>query len=143
MCKMNYSEKTIRELADLIDCGHVCFLEKTTEKIEYYPEETDLLYDEEIPWQDIIDKIENNPADYIRIEGMNSNQSFRVMEKFTGNIEAEPLREKVIDALNRPKPFGNFNYLVEGSNYRQEWFDFKLAQHMLWVKDQIFASEHE
>ena len=140
---MNYSDKTIKEIADLIDCGHLCFLNKKNENIEYHPKEIDLFFDEENPWQDVIDKIENNKNEYIRIEQMDSNQSFRVMEYFIEKIESEQLRKKLVIALNRPKPFRNFKYLIDNSDYRQNWFDYKFDQNILWVKEQISEEENE
>ena len=140
---MNYSDKTIKEIADLIDCGHLCFLNKKNGNIEYHPKEMDLFYDEENPWQDVIDKIENNRNEYIRIEPMDSNQSFRVMEYFIEKIDSEQLREKLVITLNRPKPFRNFKYLMDNSKYRQNWFDFKFDQNILWVKEQISDEENE
>lgn len=64
---------------------------------------------------------------YIRIQKMNSNQSFRVMEAFLENIKSESLREKLDNALRVSKPFRNFKYLIDNSDYRQNWFDFKFS----------------
>jgi hypothetical protein len=72
---------------------------------------------------------------------MDSNQSFRVMERFVDRVDSEKFREKLINALNRRKPFRNFKYQIDDSDYRQDWFDFKLQQNMEWVKEQIEASE--
>lgn len=140
---MKYSDKTISEIADLIDCGFICFLEKANENIEHYPKEEDLFDDEEGPWQDVINKIEENPDDYIEIEQMDSKQSFRVMENFTEEVKSVSLQGKLANALSRPKPFQNFKYLIDDSDYRQDWFDFKLSQNILWVKKQISIYENE
>jgi hypothetical protein len=39
---MVFKEETIKELADSIDCGFVCFLHKETGEIESYMEDVDL-----------------------------------------------------------------------------------------------------
>lgn len=137
---MKFQEEKIKEIADLIDCGHVCFLHKKTGTIEYHLQEIDLFLDEENPWQDVIDKVENNLDDYIRIEQMNSRQSFQVMELFIEKVKSESFRKNLINALNRSKPFRNFKYLIDNSEYRQHWFDFKFEQNILWVKEQISES---
>jgi len=134
---MKYKEENIKEIADLIDCGHICFLNKKDGSFEYHPKEIDLFFDEENPWQDIIDRIENNLDDYLKIEQMDSNQSFQVMELFIEKVKSDELRGKLVNTLNRPKPFGNFKYLIDNSEYRQHWFDFKFDQNILWVKEQI------
>lgn len=139
---MNFKEEKIKEIAELIDCGHVCFLHKKNRNIEYHLKEIDLFFDEENPWQDVIDKVDNNLDDYIRIEQMNSNQSFQLMELFIEKVKSESFREKLINAVNRSKPFRNFKYLIDNSEYRQHWFDFKLEQNMFWVKEQISADEN-
>lgn len=72
---------------------------------------------------------------------MNSNQSFRVMEAFLENIKSESLREKLDNALRVSKPFRNFKYLIDNSDYRQNWFDFKFTKNLLWVKNQISDEE--
>lgn len=138
---MAYKEETIIELADLIDCGLVCYLHKESEEIESFPEDIDLDIEEEDPWQEVIDKIDNHPDQYIRIEKMDSNQAFRVMVRFAEIVDSDKLREKLFNALNHGKPFRNFKYLIDNSDYRQDWFDFKLEQNVLWVKEQILASE--
>ena len=130
-------EANIREMAELILRGHLCFLNTITGDFEYHPEEMDFFPDEENPWQEVIDIVENNWDDYVRIEPMNSSQSFAVMESFADQLKADGFEKKLIAALNRPKPFRNFNYLIHESDFRQEWFDFRQERNVEWVKEQI------
>jgi hypothetical protein len=67
---------------------------------------------------------------------MDSTHSFQVMERFTNQINSDYLREKLENALNRRKPFSNFKYLVEQSEYRQAWFDYIFNKNIEWVKEQ-------
>ncbi|NJW54542.1 hypothetical protein, partial [Salinimicrobium oceani] len=92
-------------MAELLLCGQICFLNIRTGEFDYHPSEMDFFPDEDNPWQEVIDKIENNWDDYIRIEPMNSNQSYAVMETFADQLEADGFRKKLLTALNRPKPF--------------------------------------
>jgi len=126
----------IREMSELILCGHLCFLNTITGDFDYHPAEMDFFPDEDNPWQEVIDKIENNCGDYIRIEPMNSTQSFAVMESFADQLVSE-LRKKLLTTLNRPKPFRNFNYLIHESDFRQEWFDYRKKRNVEWVREQI------
>jgi len=134
---MKVKEENIREMADLILCGHLCFLNTMTGDFEYHPEEMDFFPDEENPWQELINKIENNWDDYIRIEPMHSTQSFAVMDSFADQLDSDGFRKKLINALNRPKPFRNFNYLIHESDFRQEWFDYRQKRNVEWVREQI------
>ena len=113
---MKYKEENIKEIADLIDCGHICFLNKKDGSFEYHPKEIDLFFDEENPWQDILDRIENNLGDYIKIEQMDANHSFQVMELFIEKVNSDELREKLLNTLSRPKPFGNFKLTLTIKN---------------------------
>ena len=97
----------------------------------------DFFPDEENPWQEVIDKLENNWGDYIRIEPMNSNQSYAVMESFAIQLEADGFEKKLLAALCRPKPFRNFNHLIHQSEFKQEWFDFRMEKNVEWVNQQI------
>ncbi|NJY64114.1 hypothetical protein HC174_15330 [Salinimicrobium sp. CDJ15-81-2] len=124
-------------MAELLLCGQICFLNIRTGEFDYHPSEMDFFPDEDNPWQEVIDKIENNWDDYIRIEPMNSNQSYAVMETFADQLEADGFRKKLLTALNRPKPFRNFNYLIHESDFRQEWFDFRQGRNIEWVREQI------
>lgn len=134
---MKVKETNIREVTELILCGQLCFLNTITGDFEYHPAEMDFFSDEENPWQEVIDKIENNWGDYIRIEPLNSNQSYTVMESYADQLKSDGFRKKLPTAFNRPKPFRNFNYLIPESNFRQEWFDFRKERNIEWVKEQI------
>ena len=61
----------------------------------------------------------------IEIEPPESRDSFKVMERFVEEVPDAGLREKLMDALNRRRPFSNFKHLIDNSDYRQEWFDFR------------------
>ncbi len=124
-------------MAEHLLCGNLCFLNTITGDFEYHPSEMDFFPDEENPWQEVIDKLENNWDDYIRIEPMNSNQSYAVMESFAEQLEDDGFRKKLVAALSRPKPFRNFNYLIHELDFRQEWFDFRQKRNVEWVREQI------
>ncbi|MGI0108180.1 UPF0158 family protein [Salinimicrobium sp. WS361] len=134
---MKVKEASIQEMAEHLLCGNLCFLNTITSNFEYHPAEMDFFPDEENPWQEVIDKLEKNWDDYIRIEPMNSNQSYGVMQSFADRLEADDFREKLLAALSRPKPFRNFNYLIHQSDFRQEWFDFRQERNVDWVREQI------
>ena len=129
---MNY----IRELAELLECGMQCFFHKKNKSIEYYPDMDEVMSDME-SWQDIMRKIEEDFDNYVKVSKMDSIQSFRVMERFTDQIDSILFREKAENILSRPKPFWNFKNLIEQSEFRQAWFDFRLNENMEWVKKQL------
>jgi hypothetical protein len=60
----------------------------------------------------------------ITVEPLESHESFKIMERFVGEVP-ERMRNKLAEVLNRHSPFANFKAVVENSEYRQQWFDFK------------------
>lgn len=133
---MTLTDEHISEIAELLDCGMICFYHRPTGTIESYPDPDDLYFDPE-PWQDIIDKIENNWSSYDRFEKMDSNQGFQVMENFAHSLTDINFRNRILNRLSKRRPFQNFKLLIDSSDYRQAWFDFKKQAYIEFVKQQI------
>ena len=59
------------------------------------------------------------------------------MVKFVEQLdEKNKLKDELIKALNRKKPFREFKFVIDNSGiYRQQWFDFKHEQLIQWVVD--------
>lgn len=126
----------VNEIAQYMDMGMICYLNPETVKLSFIPQE--LFYDiegsddvEEIKrqldnvhgWQ-IVEFLDwDNPIEF---EPFTSNQFFRIMEKFTHNLSNdEKLRPRLINALQNRKPFANFGNIINNSDLREEWFEFK------------------
>ena len=133
---MKITDKQIEEIAEELECGMVCFYHRPTGTIESYPDFDDPFFEAE-PWQDIIDKIENDAENYDRFEKMDSTEGFQVMENFAYSLTDINFRDQILDRLEKRKPFRNFKFLVESSNYRQDWFDFRKQANIEFVKQQI------
>ena len=133
---MTLTDEHIAEIADLLECGMTCYFHRPTGKIESHPDQ-DILYLDPEPWQEIIDKIESDWSNYDRFEKMDSNQGYRVMENFAYSLSDTIFRDKLLERLSRRKPFQNFKILIESSNFRQDWFDFRKKANIDWVRQQI------
>jgi len=135
---MKLTEKQIKEVAENLDCGMRCFYNLKSGELKSVLNFDNWDGADEEQWKDDLNDIENNWIDLFEFEGMTSNDSFKVMADFTKNVNNKRLRAKLINALNRPKPFRKFKLHIENSgDYRQEWFDFKNLCYIEWVKDQI------
>jgi len=132
---MTLTEEKISKIAEELDCGLVCFYHRPTGTIESHPD-PDYLYLDREPWQDIIDKIENDWDNYDRFEKMDSTEGFKVMEDFAHSLSDTDFRDKILERLARTKPFQNFKMLIDSSDYRQKWFDFKEKAYFDFVKQQ-------
>lgn len=133
---MNLTEKDIKEIASELDIGMICFYHPPTGEIESYPDPDDILFEPE-PWQEIMDKIDNDFDNYVRFEKMSSRQGYGVMEDFALSLNDENFKKKCLNLLQRRKPFHNFKDLVEFSDYREDWFAFKNQASIDWVKKQM------
>jgi hypothetical protein len=139
----------IKEIAEQIDCGFTCYInKKTREQLFLYGDEDSFFDPEEDAWAEDRSKVDENPADYLEIEKMESWQSFSIMEDFAGSVDSPKLRNSLIYVLNQRKPFSKFKYAIDNSGeYREQWFAFKAERMQEWVKEQVDAynlgiSEH-
>ena len=129
----------INEIAQQLDCGFTCYInKKTREQLFLYGDEDSFFDPEEDAWADDRSKVDENPADYLEIEKMESHDSFSVMEDFAESVDSPKLRGDLIYVLSQRKPFGKFKYAIDNSGeYREQWFAFKAERMWEWVKEQI------
>ncbi|MBN2777957.1 MAG: hypothetical protein JXR36_09950 [Bacteroidales bacterium] len=135
---MQLTKQQIKEIAENLDCGEICYYNLKTGEIKTLPDfssygETDM----EI-WEESINEIEQSIDDYFVFERLQSYQSYEIMADFAESVEDINLQKKLINALNRPKPFRNFMWNIDNSgDYRQKWFQFKNKRYIQWVTEQI------
>ncbi len=136
------SNEQINELADNLDSGLRCFVHKEKKTIVTTPDTLNNPDSDSEWWDEANEEIENNFDSYVEIEKMESHESFRVMVDFINTVDNLVLRDKLEEALRRPKPFANFKFATDNSGlYRQKWFDFKKLQLIEWVKGQLIINE--
>jgi hypothetical protein len=144
------TKKQIHEIAEMIDMGHICYLNCNTgeyimmlnnemlaeygiyweEKENFDPEEAFNQEWEKEMYKDVkadMDKIYSwGLTDTIRIEQPESHKGFEFMEQFVDEvIPVGRLKLDFENALSRKHPFGNFNAIVHNCKYREDWFAFK------------------
>ena len=47
------------------------------------------------------------------------------MASFVDELSESSLKSKLSNALNRPKPFGNFSRIIHSCILREKWFEYK------------------
>lgn len=135
----------VKSIVESIDAGLVCFLNPDTLEIEDCPkvfledpyemeESTGTSLDE---WDLKHDEWEN----CIEFTPLESNESFEIMEDFARQLADIPLQNKLMNALSNRKPFANFKYIIDNSQHRQAWFDFKDKQLQKQVRIQLSLLE--
>jgi len=131
----------VKEIAGSIDAGLVCFLNTNTLQIDELPKElvsSPSMYKMETGFsmKDFKPKY-TSWKKYITIEPLESNESFKIMEKFVNQIENSILKERLVYALYNGRPFANFKKIIDNSEIRQDWFDFKDKKLQEYVKSMI------
>ena len=136
------TDEQINELADNLDFGLRCFVHKEKKTVVTTPDALTNPDSDSEWWDEVNKEIENNFNSYVEIEKMDSHESFRLMEKFISTVDNLTLRDRLEEALRRPKPFANFKFDIDNSGlYRQKWFDFKKQQMIEWVRGQLIVND--
>lgn len=132
----------IREIAEQIDCGNRCYLHKRTGELLSLPDVENSSFEDVEFFTEELKKLENEYMEYIEIERPSSSESFNIMVDFTNQLaDNNTLKNKLIEALNRRKPFREFKYQIDNSGiYRNEWFAFKNAKLQQLVFDTFEAA---
>jgi Uncharacterised protein family (UPF0158) len=95
---------------------------------------------EEVFWKDSLKKIKTNRSQYICFEGMESWESFRMMETFVQNITDANTRRHFQETIALKKPFSHFKQsLYQYPDLQQQWYHFKDEQYSLHVLQQLEA----
>ncbi len=135
---MKLTEEQIEEIADYLECGMKCFYNLKTGEIKTILDFNCWIGGDKEPWEEESKEIFENYDDYFEFEGLESHDSFQIMADFAESVDNSRLQVKLINALNRKKPFQNFKWQIDNSGkYRQQWFDFKKMRYIQWVKEQI------
>jgi hypothetical protein len=68
-------------------------------------------------------KVANNPDRYIRIDPASSREQYRWMERFVGTVQDQPLRERLLVAIDGKGAFRRFkDVLLAFPAERERWF---------------------
>jgi hypothetical protein len=123
----NQKQNIVKNIAQELDSGFDCYYNFKTDEIVVIPKLSQFSDEEDFKevFSDSLDKVEKHKADFIKIETLESFESFKIMEGFVGQLCDQKLQSELENALANKKPFQNFKHLIDHSDYRQDWFDFK------------------
>ena len=135
---MKLTEQQIKEVVDNLDGGMRCFYNLKSGVIKILPNYENMMIADEELWEKEIEELDKNWDDYFEFEALTSRASFMIMDDFVDTVDDQILQGRLINALNRPKPFRNFKWEIDNSGvYREKWFDFKEMRYIEAVKQQI------
>ena len=116
----------VKEIAEYLDTGMICYINSATMELLYIPENFDVDdSDEENPFIPDMKRVENESGKFIKIEPPASPISFGLMERFASSLTNAHYRTTLENALQKKKPFRNFNAIIHELPVREDWFAFK------------------
>lgn len=125
----------LKKIVDELETGMKCYLHRQTGEIIAFPDPDQ--FPDTDAWQQEIDQVETDADDYLEITPISGRESFRVMERFVDTIDSQAFRNRLLYALDQPKPFRRFKQLVDESEYRQYWFSFRESETIKWLREQL------
>ncbi|TKG90742.1 hypothetical protein EYV94_23040 [Puteibacter caeruleilacunae] len=137
-------KKTVHYIADSLQAGEICYFNPDTLEVEEVPEKlVNDPYEFEMVTGCGLENWDLKNEEWercIQVDPMHSSDSYKIMERFIDQIGDKRFQEKLTNAINRRKPFANFRYLIDDSDYLQDWYDYKQEQYELYVWDIIEES---
>lgn len=135
---MVLTDDQIKEIADSLEAGMKCYYNRLTGNIKTIIDFDSWIGADDELWEEDLNEIDEHFGDYFVFENMTSHDSFNLMVDFVDLVVDSRIQTKLINALNKSKPFRNFKHVIDNSGeYRQQWFDFKRGRYIEWVQDQI------
>ena len=89
-------------------------------------------------YQEVYRKVERW-ENCVRIDPPEPGESFGIIERFIRDCIPDDagIKGRLWEAVSERKPFRNFKYVIDGSEYRQKWFDFRRVQLERLVADYL------
>lgn len=133
-----------KEIAEQLSMGFRAFMHKDKDEFLFFPDRMQYMDEDFSAWQQEIDKVEENPDDYIEIEKWTSGDAFRIMSDFAEEVKQIDLKNRLFQALNNRKPFRGFRFIVDNhGDLREDWFAFRDKRQQEFVRRQFFTDFEE
>jgi hypothetical protein len=128
------SPDNIKIIAEELDCGFRAFIHRKTGQLLFIPDTNSYSDLDTDVWNEEIETLENNIAEYYEIKKWTSNETFEIMRAFTDQLTDHTLKRQLFESLQKRKPFREFRYVIDDSDdFREQWFDFKNK----WQQDYV------
>lgn len=121
----------LKEIAESLDCGLICYYHMPTGNIEAWPEGDE---GENEYLDEAMATIDENYSEYLRIPPPEPQEAFEMMEDFIATLPLKTVQEHLYQAIRRHKPFQEFKAaLLDYPDIREQWFQYKLQQLMKYA----------
>lgn len=138
---LSLTKKEVEFIATQLLKGNVCFYQVDKKKIHHLPDDEDHFnYDLTEEEEDILDEIEDQPDNFAEFTRLEHAEEHQLMQDFVDRrVKERTLAEDLVSALSNPKASTAFQFLLEGSNYKEEWTEFLRGKYQDWIKEQVDA----
>ena len=135
----NSKSNIIKEIAQELDCGNDCYYNSKTNEIVAIPNFSQISDEEEFKeiFRADLEKVNNRKTDFIEFEVLKNLESFKIMERFVEQMTDQQFKLELENILQNKKPYQNFKQIIDNSDYRQKWFDFKQTELETIVENQL------
>jgi hypothetical protein len=128
----------IEEIAELLDCGFLVYVQKTTFNNIVVPDEDANFGMELEEYESEFEELEKNYQDYFKIEKWTTSEAFDIMKDFANQVKVENLQKELLNAINKKGPFKQFMFTIDNSGeHRQKWFDYSNNRKEAFVREQF------
>ena len=135
---MRVSKEILNDIAESLEAGFICYLHKKTLEVIEVPDSNRHPDMDTDAWQEDIDRVFADRNNYKKMEGMDSSDSFSVIEDFVFSLENGFVKTQLIQAIEGRKPFANFKHQIDNAgDYRDQWFKFRKDRNINWVQKQL------
>ena len=133
---MIVEESILKQISEELLCGSKVFLHRETGDIITI-RDVDLFLDEKDPWEDDRRKVDADRDKYLEFDPMESRESYQMMQDFIDQLDEGLLADRLVNAIQKKRPFAHFNAEVDDSGpYREKWFHFRDQRYLEWTREQ-------
>jgi Uncharacterised protein family (UPF0158) len=127
----------IKEIAQNLEAGIQSWYHIPTGDILSAPDTMKHYVEDEL-WKDAFSEIETKMHECIAFKCLEPYEEFRIMESFAATeVKDKKLSAILINVLSNRKPFRHFKDIIDNSDYRQEWFSFRLQWYINYVQQEL------
>ena len=128
----------IKEIPKDLDCDLQAFIHKSTGETLIMPDPNKIEDYGLEAWENEIETLKNNAKDYFEIKQWTSDDGYDVMRLFANEVSNAKIREELVEALEKNKPFRQFMLVLDHyGSIRDNWFEFKKKWQQDFVSNQL------
>ncbi len=134
-------KEILDQVAEEMDAGFVTFFNPDTLELEVMTNPD--LYSREVYGEQHEDRLDDFEMSYynwdrmVKFEPFSNNEIYSMMEDFVNELDNEKLASILENGLANPKSTEIFTRIIESSDHRQQWVDFRRKRTKDYVRNRL------